>query len=503
MNREKTVSLHSRYNPQAEAERYVNKLSLSEKTRYYILIEPGLGYIVEPLKKKAPEAKIISLHVEKPANYQSSAEAAALSDYSDGISIWYPETGITLLKFLEEKIPESEALKIQILEWRPALAVYGKAYLTLVEEAAYFIKCSCANVRTVAAFGARWFRNFFKNLDFLKEALYPTQGFPLSLPLLVTGAGPGLEGVIPKIKEEHCKRRIFILAASSSLMALEAQGIIPDMVISTDGSLWARFHLYGLFRGRNGKVCLAASLTATLPSQCGSLPVLVISDGSLWQKLVLEGLKIPFVALPQRGTVTATALDLAFSLTGQKLFISGMDLVNQDIRSHARPYSFDRFVFESSGRMNPQYSQTYKRSSLLKTGGSYGVYASWFEKQLPLYPRHLYPIGNNNPVFGPPETGNFEGLLIPEQAKGNNVNTKAGDEKLPENFKTVKLNFNGRPSEKAFHILERALNDPAYKTELGQELSSQLLPNQKTATPGDLIETIRSRLGFVPGRKNG
>jgi len=89
---QETRLLHSRYNPQAEADRYIDSLSLKEKVRFFILIEPGQNYLIAPLKKRAPHAKIIALYAEpcgkilnKPAPDTTAPDSA-----------WYPENGIKL-----------------------------------------------------------------------------------------------------------------------------------------------------------------------------------------------------------------------------------------------------------------------------------------------------------------------------------------------------------------------------------------------------------------------
>jgi len=492
MNQEKTASLHSRYNPQGEAERYIDSLSLNENIRFFILIEPGLGYMIAPLKRKAPRTKVIALHAEKPSQIPAAQGSMLKAD-----SEWYPETGVSVQEFLEAEISDSQALEIRLLEWRPALNVYGHLYRVLVEEAAAFIKRSDANARTTKAFGSRWFKNFFKNLSIIKTAISPVNGNLSmdSLPLLVTGAGPGLEDAIPIIKKKVSPDGIFILASSSSIAALEANGLSPDLAISTDGSNWARLHLFSPFRNNSEKKepCpLAVALTAALPSQCGDLPILVISDGSFWQTLILRELQIPFIALPQRGTVTAAALDLAFALTGGQIYIAGMDLANSDIRSHARPYSLDALIEEKASRVNPAYSQTYKRSSLLKAGGSYGIYASWFEKQLSLYPRPLYPIGKNNSIFD-------SSAVLPFYAKQETA--------AIIKFNRTSLNFNADPAEMAISILEASLKNPAHSKTLQKELQALLPTDSGAVSENDLVlnlmDTIHSTSGIIRGKSNG
>ena len=467
---DKIKSLHSRYNPEAEAERYINSLPLNEKLRFLIMIEPGLGYMAAPLKKKLPKAKIIALHVERlhpetPGNNFQCIDAE-----------WNPEKGIPIQDFLEKEIPDIEASEIRLLEWRPALTVYGKAYLSLVEETASFIKRLDAGYRTTKAFGRRWLRNFFKNLNFIKTVLVPS---PQLLPLLVTGAGPSLEEVIPKLKEPSIRNSLFILASSSSTAALAAEGLIPDMIISTDGSPWALFHLFQIFRANPYKSHLAASLCAALPSQCEKLPVLPIIDGSLWQAVLMKELEIPCTALPQRGTVTATALDLAFTLSKNEVYIAGMDLQNRDILSHSRPYSLDSFIDEKASRLYPAYSQTFNRSSLLKNGGSFSIYASWFQKQLSSYPNRLFSLGKNNPVFG--TTGKDTWPSI-QAFKGP---------KTTESFKTVTLTQEKNRSGRAFEYLLKILDGKeAFSPLVFKELSSLLLPGKDNVSKEELINTI-------------
>ena len=487
----KNRSLHSRYNPLLEAERYIGSLPLNENARFFVLIEPGDGYMASPLKKKVPGAKIIALHVEKPEGAR----------HGNVDTEWFPETGISIQDFLEREIPDSEAAEIQLLEWRPAMAVYGQAYLDLVEETVNFIKRVDANARTVKTFGPRWFRNFFKNLGIISKILLPA---PITCPLLVTGAGPGLETAIPVIRK--AREKLFILAASSSAAALKAGNLIPDMVIGTDGSPWAKYHLYELFRDPGSFACpLVLALTAALPSQAKELPALLISDGSLWQTLILSGLEIPFIVLPQRGTVSATALDLAFALTEGEVYLAGMDLGNRDIRSHARPYSFDVFIEEKAGRFAPVYSQTYRRSSQLKAGGSYGIYASWFEKQLGSYPKRLHSMGGNNPVFDSIETPSpffttedTENNKPRRTQRNTEENNHGVTRRKTRSYTEENISDNPR---RALAILERALENPDLSSKLEGELKT-LLFRSADVSRQELIDAVYSLAGFNRGGNN-
>jgi hypothetical protein len=453
-------ALHSRYNPLGEAEKYINALELGEGLRFFILLEPGLGYCTAPLRKRFPKAKIIALH---SSGFFPREELPLLQEFRADAE-WAPGRGPDLQDFLEGEIPDIEASSIRIIEWRPALRIYGASYLRLLAETAEFIKRISANRRTLKGFGRRWLRNVFRNLHILGRTFSFSPG---SLPVVVAGAGPGLEESIPLMAERKKRGPLFVLAASSSVSALLAGNIVPDMIISTDGGSWARFHLYPAVR-HIPPVPLTAALTAALPSQCSAMPVLPLCDGSLWQRLILRKLSIPFVSLPQRGTVTASALDLAFSLTRGNVLLSGMDLAHRDIRTHARPYGLDRFQEEAATRLCPRYSQAFVRARGIAAGGNYGIYAAWFKKQLASYPKRLFSLGRNNPVF-PPDAEGDSGSSVPVRLGYADAPRKTGDL---------------RP------LLSLILGAPETAETLRGELGPLLFPEKPDPTPKEVEEAL-------------
>ncbi|MDR2258830.1 MAG: DUF115 domain-containing protein [Treponema sp.] len=460
-------ALHSRYNPQGEAEKYLNALELGAETEYFILIEPGLGYLIPPLKKKRPAAKIIALHVDNA--FQPAAREEAV------VPAWFPGGPVSLQQFLENEIPDLEARQIRIIEWRPSLRVYGEAYLRLLSETAEFIKRIDANARTVRGFGGRWVNNFFKNLRLLRFLLTPE---PFDGPLVITGSGPSLETAIPLIGE---LKNLRVLAASSSVKALVQGGIIPGMVLSADGGGWALCHLYECFRCPNQAPPLAVNLSAALPSQCSRLPIMTLDDGSLWQRTVLRGLGIPSLTVPQRGTVSASALDLALALCSGNIVIAGLDLSLRDIRTHVRPYGFDPIFWGKASRFTPLYAQMFSRAGGIRRGGSHRIYAAWFSRQAASWPDRIFSLGNNSEAFhtlkpwvpgegGQVKKGTFSGKKFGEPAPApGGINAGQGTE-----------------------ILIRALAVPALAAPLTGELAPLLFPGRKTVQPEELAEPLRS-----------
>jgi hypothetical protein len=482
-----------------EAEKYINALKFRENIRFFILIEPGMGYMVPVLRKNNPMAKIIALHISDFFICPETGGDKTL----EADAVWSPGRGIPVQQFLDEAIPDVEARFIGLIEWRPSLTAYSEKYLRILSEVTDFIKRVDANARTVMGFGQRWFKNVFKNLRLLQHVLKPV---PSSLPVIITGAGPSLEETIPLIREWKQRNALGLLAAASSVEALAAGGLLPDLIISTDGGGWAAAHLRGALRQK--PPALAVTLNASLPSQCGELPLLVLSDGSVWQNLILKSMAVPFVPLPSRGTVTASILELALVLTRGEIFITGTDLSHRDLRTHARPYSFNRLLELGASRFHPLYSETFVRAGAIADSGSHEIYAAWFGRQLAAYPKRLHSLGNNNPVFNSltnrdslslsgPEKNIPMAKTLPPGGRIISGPARKGGALIPP--ARIKPSF---PAEHALETLLRALSEPDFAPIITGELAPLLLAGEKEPSPRTLKEVIRSLVEpYFPGRR--
>lgn len=389
--------IHSQYDPINEAERFVRAVEFPENTEYIIIFEPGLGYCIPFLKERLPNTSLLVIHV--------SDFYASLSETYDreALGVWYPSDSLNLVKFLEREIPEGSVCRI--LEWRPSARAYGSLYKELLCQVKQFLEREAANRRTTVGFGRRWLKNFFRNLILLQKPLYFEAG---SIPVVVTGAGPSLEDAIPLIIEAMEQGPLCIVAASSSVPALLAHGILPTLSVATDGGTWAAFHLIDQFRrAAHGAADLASplpfplavALTAKNCSQAAQVPQLAISDGSLWQSRLLQKLKIPHLQLPQRGTVSATLIDIALLLTTGPVYITGMDMANRDLRTHTRPYGLDFYLDEKVTRFAPLYSLTFGRSRTEANSLALSIYAAWFDSYFSDNKDRITVLGESHPRF--------------------------------------------------------------------------------------------------------
>jgi hypothetical protein len=398
--------IHSSYNPLYEAERFVKALTIPHNCENLIILEPGLGYCIPIIKRMYPDKRVLVIHA---TNY--------LKDIAEGFDVeahkvWFPGGDIDVLNFLEQEIPEGS--HSFLIEWNPSRVAFGQQYYNLLQIIQQFLKREAANIKTTEGFGKRWIKNSFKNLVRLQNPVYFKAG---TIPVIVTGAGPSLEVSIPLIHRALQEGPVCIVAAASSVPTLLYHHIIPSLSVATDGGTWATFHLIDQFRrvrqltklasvlsyNSDGNSLLpfplATSLYAYLCSQVAQVPQLIISDGSLWQTKLLQKLEIPFLQLPQRGTVSATIIDIAMALSSGPIYITGMDMAHRDMVTHARPYGLDFYYEQKVNRCSPLYHLQFKRGLIDANHGALSIYADWFEWYFSDKTERIFVIGPRHPRF--------------------------------------------------------------------------------------------------------
>ncbi|MDR2552017.1 MAG: DUF115 domain-containing protein [Treponema sp.] len=468
------TALHSRYDPALEAEKYIASLEISGNCRYFVLIEPGLAYLAGALRKQFPRSVIIGLHCSP--FYGKLPPGLPFPDVS-----WNPSMEEDLEDFLETRIPGAEASSVRLIEWRPSINAYGRACVELAERTVECIRRITANKVTLRNFGRRWLRNGLRNLGILRNHVRPRRG---TGPVLICAAGPGLEDSLEEIRLwKQSPLPPLIIAAASSVPALLGGGIEPGLIISTDGGNWALFHLAESCRAGNSPAA-AVLLSAAIPSQMETWPLLTLCDGSLWQELLLRSCRVPFLVFPQRGTVSAAALDLALFLTSGEIYIAGLDLAHRDLKTHARPYAFERIMEAAVSRYRPFYSRAFERENQIRSGGSHGIYAAWFRTSLKTGPSRIYTLGSS-----PEQTG------IP-RGTPRILNVPPADPAAQPGFSSPtggKPQTGGAGKKEGIAILLEALSNPLTEKQLAEELGELIFPGAEeshTCMTGKIKEEL-------------
>lgn len=378
------VFVHSRYDPSAEADRFLASIHFSQSITTFLCIEPGLGYLLRSAAVRYPHIRTLAVHC-------SSFAVSASITQTESIPAWSPGTE-DLRIFLERHIEDAEAARVKIIEWRPSVHAYGDAASDLYDRCASFLKRAAANARTSASFGLRWFKNAVRFASSVETTISVCPG---TAPVIVCASGPSLEAAIPALETCRKEKPFCIVAVSSAAATLIRRGIVPDLSVATDGGGWATFHLFEPIRSRGG---IAASLTAAVPSRAFTTPLLPICDGSAWQRILCDAGNLNYLQTPQRGTVSATALDIARGLTTGPLYLAGFDLGVKDEKTHAAPNALDRFVYDRENRFFTATGALYDRYLAARDGGALDIYAAWFIEHVHSINRTLLLLRSDSPL---------------------------------------------------------------------------------------------------------
>ena len=356
------VRLHSAYNPQAEAERFVSSLEAPFLPKAVIVTEPALSYIAEPLKKRFPGIPVCAIRY---------------SESFKDVDSYFTQVFYGKEKSLAEELFSyfgEETLSASLfVSWQPSAKAFPKEDENVWEEIKKAVLKSRDVLATRTYFSKRWAKNAVRFC-----ALIKTQAFPQKTdsPVIICASGPSLTPSLPLIKKN--RNRAIVLALSSAVSPLKKEGIVPDMILSTDGGYWAKAHLrecHFAFR----EVPLALSAESACPSKLLlEHAVVPLSYGDGISESLIKESGIKALQAERNGTVSGTAACLALKLSTGPIFFCGLDLSPSSGKVHAEPNQNenrdslrDMKLCTKETRLTPSHFAS----------PSLDLYASWFRSR--------------------------------------------------------------------------------------------------------------------------
>ncbi|WP_018249178.1 motility associated factor glycosyltransferase family protein [Orenia marismortui] len=256
------VYLHSKYDPEREAERIISKSELNNAT-IIVVMGFGLGYHILELFEKVKSTNKKLFVIEK--NPLIIKEALKYHDFTSLLS----SENFYLLQ--KEEIEDSEIFdfislnigsvfeKIEIIKLPAVFKCFSKYYHLALEQV---VKCRNKLMRnqiTTREDGVIWNQNILNNLDIIINSIgvEDIKTLGKGQPAIIVSAGPSLNKNINDLKK--AKGKALIIAVNTSLKPLLNAGIIPDVVCVIDGNKEILKHFEGIDYSRLENVILAAS----------------------------------------------------------------------------------------------------------------------------------------------------------------------------------------------------------------------------------------------------
>ncbi|MGB4373090.1 MAG: 6-hydroxymethylpterin diphosphokinase MptE-like protein, partial [Halanaerobiales bacterium] len=258
----KSIYIHSRYDPEKEAERFVSNLNI-EGIDSIIVLGFGLGYHVKTLFNKIRD-KGVKLFVIIEDLYLFK-RALSYNDFTDLFTyekfylILFEDPEKTELSYIIQSKIDHIFEKIQLIELPFINNLELENIDHIREELQYILYTQLANNATVTERGAEWEKNILGNLALLlrKPGVGYVQDCFKDKTAIIVAAGPSLNKNIHLLKK--AKGKAIIIAVDAVLKRLLAEDIIPDIVVVYDGYKYTLKYFEGLDYSKLNDVILLSS----------------------------------------------------------------------------------------------------------------------------------------------------------------------------------------------------------------------------------------------------
>ncbi len=353
------ILLHSAYNPETEADRFVQGLCKDFIPKYIVILEGGLSYCLPFLRKKFPGSKLGTVRFTD-----------AFSNYDKG---WDFVIKRDIAEKLFNALGEEGLFQSLFFEWPAAARAFPDQTKAAWKEIRAALEKAKSVLGTREYFGERWLKN---KVNFFLRIQNARVIEKITKPVLICASGPSLETALDSIKA--CRNKIFLCAVSSAVSVLTFHGIKADICLSTDGGFWAKRHLEHLVKSKE-KIPLALAAEGAAPSGLfsGDIIPLCYDDDEL-SKLLFEKLNLTYNNARRNGSVSGSALELFLDCTKKSrapVFFAGLDLSPLKGFSHTQPNALETEAAAVDFRLRP-LSLRAAKSGL--PSPSLDIYASWF-----------------------------------------------------------------------------------------------------------------------------
>lgn len=345
------ITLHSRYDPVREADRAVQSLG---DGGFVVMLGLGLGYLLEALARARSFDQVLVL--ESDARLLRSL--CAMRDFSEALGDErvhlriepQPDKIEALIR--DRYIPAIHGgMELLVLQGARRLSPQWYDSVSRVLKAA--TESALAEYHTQRKLARRWFMNTIVNLQC--PATYAGDGFaelcarlPRERKTVILAAGPSLRPELTRL--QRLRGECSLLATDSTLPALAAAGLEPDLVVSIDCQQAGYHHLLGASPGKAVGVLDLASPPLLVRSFRRRM---MVSSTHPLARYLTARLGRPTPLDLSGGTVTYAALALALEIGIEEIELLGADFGYPAKHSYCVETYLDRYFRTRVTRATP------------------------------------------------------------------------------------------------------------------------------------------------------
>jgi hypothetical protein len=375
----KKVFIHSSYDPIKEAKRWAGNVDLKQDS-VVIVYGLGFGYHVEQLLKRMGDENRLLIVEPSASIFLHAVEMdwvrQLLEEKRVFISVADDQKGITF--FLSQYIPYDKMEHCVFVDFGPYSRIFSRNYKDFTDAIRDVINAKVINRNTLLHFAAQWQDNFFSSLPYALSSIPIGRIFDkfIGKPVVIVSAGPSLNKNMHLLKD--IKNKALILCVGTALKALLKEDIIPDIVVSVDGSLKNYEH----FKDVSCSIPLAYSFTlhpSIVEAWQGPRFFMNIYDPmSMW----LEAQLGEAIGMVESGpSVANVSFSLALHMRANPIILIGQDMAySPDGHTHAQGTTYEKDKVEvDSGKY--KYVEGIDGQPV-PTSASFLSFLTWFENTI-------------------------------------------------------------------------------------------------------------------------
>jgi len=384
----KNLFIHSRVDPQREADRFVEELSLKDKD-LIVILGFGFGYHVEAiLEKNVSNANIIVIEHDALI-FKKFIEFYNLPDFffKPNFSILIDPAEDELLSYFKGK----SSRNVLFVTHRGSHQIYPEYYSNIASILKSYISTKDVNIATLAKFEKTWSSNIARNIGIFANSCGANIFYDRfkGLPAIVVAAGPSLTISLPFIRENLNKA--VIIAVDTSYKILVRNGIIPHFCLSVDPQIINARYFEGIEDTSTMLIADPMVHPSTFRFFKGELALSGIAfDMMKW----IESICGNKGELSHGGSVSTNAYDFAKRIGASPVIFVGQDLSFTNGLAHAKGSYLDEQIHNKTFRLNtaemfnrrqltflPKIFLPGIKSKFVHTNQKMIIFINWFQNR--------------------------------------------------------------------------------------------------------------------------
>lgn len=372
--------VHSVYNPQKEASRWVESIQIKEEINSIFIIGLGLGYYLDELILKFKDKKIIIVEPSLEAFYSMLKIRDITKLLKSPDIVFLVNLDTNSIRSLYDSFIQNNKIKNSFFTELP---IYKTIYASYIDDVYNELKKIMlllkGNVVTNALTAHKWVYNNFRNLKYLAQDLNINiikDDFKKK-PAILVSAGPSLAKHIETLKK--LENKALIVAVGTAAAILDKHNVKAHMFMAIDGNK-EETTIFKKIQDQSPVLVYAHMLHyQTLELYKGKRLNFLESRNNPFFNL-MESMDMEYKDLLCGGTVANIALSLLSYLDCEPIVLVGQDLAFTDKKNHAEGTPHEG---------NDLSKEDIAKKGLIKTEDIYGkeiytdelfeTYRNWFE----------------------------------------------------------------------------------------------------------------------------